>query len=184
MNLLDMLILAVFLLLIVRGIYRGFWRETGSLVGVILGVWLAHLYHPQVAESLKAFLPASKILPLISFALILLSAVVTSNLIGRGLKRACEKVHLGWADKSLGAGMAALKGIVLIYLCIVLITFFFPSQTPAVARSKLASVIIDSYQSMLGLVSPNAYHRWKKKVIETKRELDDVLSEKTKERDR
>ncbi|MBW2205067.1 MAG: CvpA family protein, partial [Deltaproteobacteria bacterium] len=40
MNLLDLIIIACMVFLIVRGIFRGFIREVGSLAGVILGIWL------------------------------------------------------------------------------------------------------------------------------------------------
>ena len=37
MNLLDIIIIAVVLLLVVKGFYRGFFRETASLAGVSTG---------------------------------------------------------------------------------------------------------------------------------------------------
>ena len=68
MNLLDMIIIAGMIFVILRGIFRGFFRETGSLAGVVIGIWLANAYQPRMSDYLSSYLPPSKFLPLISFA--------------------------------------------------------------------------------------------------------------------
>jgi len=182
MNLLDIIIITTMTFLIVRGIFRGFFREIGSLVGVILGIWLASLYQPQMTEYLKAYLPSVRffILQLISFSLILAIVLVFCNLAGWGLKMVFKKALLGWADRTLGAGLAILKGVIITYLVIVLLTFFVPSKTPLVAGSKLAPLIIGSYQSMVSLISPGSYQKWKKKFLGQKKKVDEVVSEKSR----
>jgi len=90
-----MIIIGAMIFFVVRGIWRGFLREIGSLAGVIL----------------------------------------------------------------------VLKGIILTYLVIVLLTFFLPTKTPLIAKSRLAPVIVSSYQSLAGFVSARRSHRWKKKWL-------------------
>jgi len=180
MNLLDMIILGIIAFLLVRGIFRGFFREIASLAGVVLGIWIANVYQPGVTEYLKAYLPSGMLLPLISFGLIFAVVLVLCNLAGWGLKMMAKKTALGWADRSLGAGLAVLKGIIIIYLAIVMLTFFVPSKTPLIAKSRLAPLIIASYQSMVSIISPDLYQRWKRRFIEEKEKMDDVVSEKIK----
>ena len=81
------------------------------------------------------------------------------------IKKMMEKVLLGWADKTMGAGLAILKGIIIVYFALVLLSVYIPSQTPLIARSKLAPIIITSYQSLSGLISPGAYQKWKKRFL-------------------
>ena len=165
MNLLDLIILGTMVFLLIRGIFRGFIREVGSLAGVILGVWAANHYQPQMAGYLKHYLPATWLVPLIAFAAVFAVVLILCNLAGWGLKLLMKKLFLGWADRTLGAVFAVLKGIILTYLAIVLLTFFVPSKTPLVAESRLAPLIITSYQAMVSVISPGAYRRWKRKLL-------------------
>jgi len=178
MNLLDFMILAALFFFILRGFFRGFFKELGSLAGVILGLLLADIYHPSLAGFLERFLSWGKLIPLLSFALLFAMVLVLCNLAGRSLKGAFQKVHLGWADKWLGAGLAALKGIAVVFLIFILVGFFVPSQTPAIARSTGAHLIIDSYRYILGFASQDSYQRWKEKMVAKKRETNDALSKK------
>lgn len=176
MNLLDVLIIACLAFLIVRGIFRGFVREVGSLAGIILGIWAAYLYHPDVTVFLKSFLPAWKYLSLISVVLIIVIVLVFCNVAAWLLHKFIKKVFLGWADRTLGAGLALLKGVVIIYFAIVLMTFFVPSKSSFIADSKLAPAIAHSYQFMVGLFSPETYNNLKKTLIGHKERISVPLS--------
>jgi membrane protein required for colicin V production len=180
MNLLDLVIIATMVFLVVRGIFRGFFMEVGSLAGVILGVWLANHYQPEMTSYLKAYLPSGNFLPMISFAVIFVIVLVLCNLLGWTLKVIMKKAFFGWADRSLGAGLAISKGVIIIYLVIVLLTFFVPSKTPIIAQSRLAPLVISSYQSMIGLMSPSFYQKWKKKFLGNSQMKDAVVPKKTK----
>jgi membrane protein required for colicin V production len=180
MNLLDIIILAMIVFLFVRGIFRGFFREIGSVAGVVLGIWLANLYQPRMTEYLKEYIPSSTFLPLISFGFIFLIVVVLCNLAGWSLRTISKKTSLGWADRTLGAGLAILKGIIITYLAIVLLTFFVPSKTPLISRSRLTPLIISSYQSIVSIVSPGFYQKWKERFLKEKERMDGVASNQIK----
>jgi len=181
MNLLDIVIIVPMIFLIVKGIIRGFIREIASLAGVILGIWLANLFQPQMTDFLKSYLPSNQFLPLISFAVIFASILVLCNIFGWILKLLFKKAFLGWLDRTLGAGLAIIKGVIITYLVIVVLTFFIPAKTPLIAQSKLAPLIIKSYQSMISLISPDQYKNWKKKILGEKKGKGKTISEKIKE---
>jgi len=178
MNLLDIVIIAAMTLLIVRGIFRGFFREVGSLAGVILGIWLANDYQPQMTEYLKMYLPSFKYLPFISFGAIFVIVLILCNMAGWGIKMMLKRFFFSWADKTLGAGLAFVKCVVITYFVIVILTFFIPSKTPLIAQSRLAPLIIVSYQSMANLISPDSYQRWKNKLLRQNKKMGDAVSEK------
>jgi membrane protein required for colicin V production len=181
MNVLDIIILAVMIFFIVKGVFRGFIREVASLSGIILGIWLANQFQPQATAFLKPHLPATQYLSLISFAAIFLVILVLCNVLGWALKLFFSKVFLGWLDRTLGAGLAVLKGVILTYLVIVLLTFFLPARTPLIAESKLTPLIILSYQSVVGLISPDHYEKWKEKLVGKARKMGNVAEEKVQE---
>lgn len=180
MNLLDIIIIVTMIFLIVRGIFRGFFRETGSLTGVVLGIWFANLYQPEMTGFLKAYLPSGKYLPLISFALIFCLILIVCNLLGWAMKLILQKFFFGWADRMFGACLAVLKGVIITYLVIVLLTFFVPSKTPLIAESKLAPLIISSYQSIAGVISPGSYRNLRKKFLLKKKGIEKVVSDKVR----
>ena len=171
MNLLDLFIIATLIFLVIRGIFRGFIKEICSIAGIILGIWLASAYQPQVTDYLKQHLPYLRstkffILQLASFALVFAIVVMACNFAGWGLQTLLKKASLGWTDRFLGAFLAVLKGIIITYLIIVLLTFFLPSKTPLIAKSRVAPFIITSYKSIVKVVSPSSYQRWAKKFLE------------------
>jgi len=150
-------------------------------VGVILGIYLANLFQPQMTDFLKSYLPSNQLLPLISFAVIFTSILILCNLLGWVLKLLFKKAFLGWLDRTLGAGLAIMKGVIITYLVIVILTFFIPAQTPLIAQSKLAPWIIKSYQSMISLISPDHYKKWKEKILGEEKGKEKTIQEKIKE---
>jgi len=181
MNLLDIVILTVMVILIIRGIFRGFFREIGSFAGIILGLWLANDYQPQMTEYLRTYLTSVKYLPLISFGVIFIFVFILCNISGWGMKMILRKFFFSWADRTLGAGLAFLKGVVITYFVIIMLTFFIPSRTPLIAQSRLAPLIIISYQSMANLISPDSYQRWKSKILGQAKKMGDTVSEKSRD---
>ena len=164
MNLLDIIILIAMVFFILKGLYRGPVREVASLAGVIAGIWVANLFHPQMSNHLKSYLPPTQFLPLISFSAIFASVLFLSNLTGWFLRLLFMKAFLGWAGRTLGAGLAILKGVIIIHLFMILLTFFLPSRAPLIAKSKLAPLIIVSYQSMTHLIYPDLYQKLKDSI--------------------
>lgn len=181
MNLLDLIIIATMIFLVVRGIFRGFFREIGSIAGVILGIWIGNAFQPQMTTYLRAYLPSVTFLPLISFGLLFAIIFIICNLAGWLLNMILKRTFFGWVDKTMGAGLAVLKGIIITYLVIVLLTFFLPSKTPLIAGSRLAPSIVSSYQSVVSLVSPGFYKKWKNKFLEKKKGIDKVISGKVRD---
>ncbi len=178
MNILDIIIIAAVIFFLIRGIFRGIVREIGSLAGVVLGIWSATAYHPQLTGLLKGFIPWGNYLPLIAFALIFLVVLVLCNVLGWLFKKFFQKIFLGWIDRILGACLALLKGIVLSYLLIVLVTFLAPQGSPLVTQSRLAPVIIESYQTMIGLIPPGFHEKLKKSFDQQKNNLQEVVKGK------
>lgn len=178
MNLLDYIIIIMMVFLIVKGLFRGFIREIASLIGIILGIWLGKLFEPSMTNLLRSYLPSSQYLPLLSFAVLFAATLISFNILGWAIKLLFKKIFLGWLDRSLGVGLAVIKGVVITYLAIVMLTFFLPMGTPLIAGSKLAPWIIRSYQSIISLISPNHYETWKQKIVGGKRKMGKIMSDK------
>lgn len=175
MNLLDTIIIIIMIFFIVKALLRGPIRELASLVGVILGIWLANDFQLQMTNYLKLYLPSTRFLPLISFVVIFASVLIIANFSGWVLKLLFTKKLLGWSGRTLGAVFAIMKGVIIIFLSFVLLTFFLPAKTPLIANSKLAPWIIVSYQSMIRLISPDHYQKWKEMIMGKKMVMDGII---------
>ena len=160
MNILDVIIVVVMAFLVVRGVMRGFFGEVASLAGILLGIWFAVHYMTRVTELLRPHLPDVGFLPVLSFALIFIGILVLCNLAGWWMRVLFKKSALGWVDRMLGAGLAVVKGVVVAYLAIVILTVYLLPATPLIARSKLAPVVTASFQAMKKAVSPHLFQEW------------------------
>ena len=165
MNLLDVIIIATLIFLVVKGLLRGLIRELASLAGVILGILLGNHFQPEMTLYLKAYLPLTDYLPLISFASLFTLILIACNVLGYLLRLLFSKAFLGGIDRTLGVCLALAKGVILIYLVIVILLFFMPTRTPLIAQSRLAPWVIVSYQSMIKFISPAQYESWKKRLF-------------------
>lgn len=181
MNILDYIIIAFFLYLIIRGIFRGFVREVASLAGVILGIWLGNHYQPWMTGVLKQHLPMPQYLPLLSFIILFIAILAICNIIGWSLSLIPKKPFSGGTDMTIGAVLAALKGLIITYLVIILMTFYLPGKAPLIADSTLTPWIVKSYQRVTSVISPNHYRDWKNKLIGGSKKISNTVSGKIKD---
>ncbi len=178
MNILDFIILGLITFFIIKGIFRGFFREVSSLAGIVFGLVIGNHFHHQMANILKAYIPFEKsLLILISIITLFLLVFILFNLLGVLLHNIFKKLFIGWLDRGLGISFALIKGIIISYLLIVLLTFFLPSTSPLIARSKTAHLVTVTYQSMTRLISPDLYKPWKKRISKKSEKIGEIISE-------
>jgi membrane protein required for colicin V production len=176
MNILDIIIVGLIGFFLIKGIFRGFFREIASLAGVVFGIIIGNHYHPQMADYLKAYIPFEKYLSLVSFIMILLFTVILFNLFGIFLHRLFKRLLIGWFDRTLGICFALIKGIIVSYLIIVLLFWLMPT-TPLIVNSKMAPVVKASFEALRNLISPDLYKAWKKKIAEESKKAEKAISE-------
>ena len=177
MNILDLIIVGVTAFFVIRGIFRGFFREISSLAGIIFGFLIANHYHPQMTTLIRPYIPLEKSLSLISFIILFFLVFFSFSLLGVLLHYLFKRLLIGWFDKSLGIGLALVKGIFISYLLIVLLTFFMPSKSPLIAQSKMAPLVKASFESMRRLMSPDLYQTWKKKISQESKKVGKAISD-------
>ncbi len=136
MNIIDIIILVCFVPAIVQGISKGFISQAVSLAAIIIGVWLAFHFSEAVGNFLSGYIEVSGAwLRAISFAVILLAAVLVLNLIGKALAKIVKFAMLGWLDKLLGIVISVVKVFLVIGLIVIVFDAlnskfgFVPQQT-------------------------------------------------------
>jgi len=86
--------------------------------------------------------------------------------------------RLGRQD--LRCGLSCLKGCYHNLFCYRFTYLFVPSKSNLITDSKLAPTIINSYQSIVGLLSPGAYQNLKKQFVGQKERIEKAISERSR----
>ena len=114
MNWLDSVVLAVFLLSIAWGVYRGLVREVMSLVGWVIAFLAANLFAAPLADQLPASLSRPEYRTLFAFVVIFFVAVVVTALASIWLHKVMHAAGLGSVDRVFGALFGLLRALIIV----------------------------------------------------------------------
>ncbi len=121
MNILDIVILILFIPGIIRGISKGFVEQTVSLLGIILSVYLAYHYHGSVYSWLSAHFEISEtVLHVVGFAIVLAGVLVVVLLIANLFTAIVEKASLGWLNRALGVALSLMVTALVLSVIVIL----------------------------------------------------------------
>lgn len=119
MNYIDIIILLILVYGAVRGFFKGLIVEVFTLLGLVLGVFLAMKYSVYAENVLRDFLNVSEpYLYPVGLAVTFLLVAVVTYLLGKMLTKLVDVIALGIPNKLLGMVFGVLKYFVLI--CFVL----------------------------------------------------------------
>ena len=149
MNWLDIVILVPIAINAFVGFGKGLIKMVLSLVGVILGVFLAGQFYDTVGSWL-GFFGNEDISNALGFILILGVVMVVAELLGTVIKKMVSIVLLGWVDRLGGAALGAFIGVIFVSAALAIWAKFFGSD--AISESAIASFLLDKFPLILGLL--------------------------------
>ena len=121
MALLDIILLVCFVPAIVLGISKGFIKQLVDLVSIVLGAWAAFHFAEVVSNWLGNYLTWNHtVIYVISFAIIVIVAVLLLNLLGSLILRVVKIASLGWVNRLLGLVFGVLKTAFILGIIIML----------------------------------------------------------------
>lgn len=122
-NYFDVIIIAIIIILSLKGIFSGFVREVCSVIGIIGGVLLASRYGVDFGLWINSIIKiqSQTLLNLIGFMLILAAVWILSLVLAEIILKFVKSVRLGKIDKFLGVFIAGVK--VFLIISIILFTF-------------------------------------------------------------
>ncbi len=145
MNTIDLIVLLVLAVAVWNGWRKGFIVQTGSLVAIIGGLWLAVAYAAPVGEMLH-FDPLVQTAG--GFIVVLLSSLLVVAVAGRLLRRLCRFSGFGWLDTALGIAVSTFKYMLLVSV------LFFAIDKINIGHWLIAEQTIEkskSYKPVLGI---------------------------------
>lgn len=130
MTALDWLFIAVVLLSVVIGLWRGLVYEVLSLTGWVLAFVLAQWSAPALAGWLPLGDTAQPMRYAIAFGVVFIVSVFLAGLLATLMRRMIQTVGLRPVDRMLGTGFGAMRGIVLV-LAIAVVFLLTPLRDSA-----------------------------------------------------
>jgi len=146
MNGLDYTILGVIAISAVVGLFRGFVRETVSLLVWIAAFWLAMSYSVEVASRLSGLIDNPSLRVAAAFVALFLSVLIVGVVANYLLASLLSKAGLRTSDRVLGVLFGVARGMLVVALVVVLVEL-----TPLVESSSWqGSAIVTFIQPLLG----------------------------------
>ena len=144
----DWLLLAVLVLSIAVGLWRGLVFELLSLVGWVAAYIAAQAFAPMAAEHLPIGTPGGALNQAAAFALGFVLALMIWMLASRLLRLLIHATPLQLIDRVLGAGFGLLRGAVLLLAVATVVTITPAAREPAWQHSQGAAWLAVALQGL------------------------------------
>ncbi len=143
MALIDWAIVIILIVSVLSAAKHGFFVESFSLAGVVLGLLLASWNYQKVLPWITEWVHSPGAAEAIAFIVIAIAVMVIAGLAGRLIRWSVRSIGLGWADRFVGAVFGLLKGCVLVTLGVMAISAFLPHVT-WMEQSKFAPYFLSA----------------------------------------
>jgi len=150
-NWVDWAVLALLVILCLRGYQQGLIIQLSTFVAVGLGI-LGGLYLHQAAVPLLPAISQPEIQLAASFALVFGGIAISIRLIGRILRAAIHALFLGGLDRLLGGVFGVLIGIQVLLIAMLLVNRYFPEGGHFLDESSMGPMLIDLLERLRPLL--------------------------------
>lgn len=133
----DLVIAAIFVFFMARGIWVGLLRQVTVIVALYVGYLVAGQYHDRLFPFLRGVSENPQIVFLLAYAILFACTYVLTMLLGKALTGVVQLTIAGWFDKVLGAVFGAVKALILAILLHMLLTTFLAPDAPLLRQCHL-----------------------------------------------
>lgn len=142
MNSVDFIVVVIIALTTFSSMRAGIIKEAMTLVGFVVGIYVALGYYQRVAAWLNPSIGNPTLANAIAFILILFVVWVLAAFVAGALRAALCSLGLGWTDNAIGMVVGFLVGLFLsVCFLLLLARLPIPVLNEAVRDSSLASYI-------------------------------------------
>lgn len=140
MNVIDYILIVPVLWGGFRGFKNGLISEGGTVLALVLGIWISVRFSDTFGEYMSQFFDVSEqYREVLAFTLLFLGVVILCFIITRLLVRFFEAIKLKWLDTLLGVLFGAFKYvIVLAFLCFLLHTLITRYSNKPIETTELS----------------------------------------------
>ena len=130
MNVLDIILLILFIPAIIRGLRKGFIEQIIGLASLFLSAWLAYLFADKVGTWLGNYLTSvsKEVLYIFAFIIRVILTVTILNLLAKVLSGVVSTISMGWLNSILGLVFAILNTTLILGIIFMAFTSFNESN--------------------------------------------------------
>ncbi len=110
----DYTIIAIVVLSVLLGWWRGMVYEVLALLGWVAAYFVARLFVANVAPLLPAWMGAEAVRMTVAFTLLFVTTLIVSGIMAMLLSKLVKWVGLGWMDGLLGALFGMVRGVLVV----------------------------------------------------------------------
>ncbi|MDH4205388.1 MAG: CvpA family protein [Desulfobacteraceae bacterium] len=164
MNLFDLIIISILCFCLIRGIFTGLIREVLSVTGVLAGFLAASTSYVKVAKFLPHWIPDASKIKLLSFLSIFFGFIITISILGGIIKSLLKIDLLRSVDRTFGAGVGIVKGVLIVSVLLLALTAFLPEDESIIKNSLFSSHFTLVSEKMARIVSKDMKHGFLEKI--------------------
>jgi membrane protein required for colicin V production len=138
----DLGMLALILVSLLVGVWRGLVFEVMSLLGWVLAWWGALQWGPDAGALLGLGAPGSVVRSAVGFVLCFALILVVCSLLARLAKTLISATPLGLLDRLLGALFGLGRGVLILLLLVTLVAWTPLAQTEAWRGAQVVVVVM------------------------------------------
>ena len=155
MTIIDIVILVALGVGTVIGFMKGGVRQLASLIGLLVGLFVARALYPRVAEWIAPAIGTSMTVAcVIGFFMIWIAIPLLFSVLGSFLTQALNAIHLGCINRWMGAALGAIKYFLVIGMFIQLIQFVDPTNKLISETTQKESVLYTPIYDITSLFIP------------------------------
>ena len=140
---------------IVRGLMSGFIRSLSVFVGLILGIYLAHICAPDLSPTIQEwFTMSAKQCLSLSYVIIFIIVMVLVAIIARILDKFLHLILLGWLNKLLGAIFGFFKWAIILSFFIMVIEYANSKFEFLSPEKKSESILYEPIKKVVPTIMP------------------------------
>jgi membrane protein required for colicin V production len=135
MTFFDGLMLLLFVLFVLRGVWVGLVGQLAFLTALVLGFLAAGTFHADLAGLIAPWIKQPQFAFLLTYSLLFLAVYLITILVGRGLRLVMNITMLVWFDRTMGGIFGAIKGIFVASLLFMGLAGFVSGSQPLLRSS-------------------------------------------------
>ena len=120
MNIIDIALIAIGVIALIWGAWKGFMAQLVSILGVFVGIWGASKFTPYLTDIVCGWLGEGQdesVVKVVVFVILVLVIILICHLIGKAIEKVAGLTVLGGVNRIFGAIFCLLK-IALLFIAI------------------------------------------------------------------
>ncbi|MGI9270693.1 MAG: CvpA family protein [Woeseiaceae bacterium] len=118
MPIIDILIAVALTISVVVGIFRGFVKEAISIAALLVAIWAALFFGPEIGEVSERWISSEELQVWFGRVLVFIVILSLGGLIGWGISKLVRLSVLSGIDRLVGAVFGAARGVLFVALFI------------------------------------------------------------------